>query len=103
MAVSDDEFERKLIASISSLSERWHGLGIKARGNDWEVTIPEDAETSHEDHFSQVIKRFLRYIAEGRLPEWEMHSMIAKYFTTTEADDPESNVHNIHDGTQYKK
>ncbi len=92
IAVSNVEFEKRLIASISSLRERWHGLGIKAKGDNWEVTIPEEAETSHEDHFSQVIERFLRYIAVGRLPEWEMHSMIAKYFTTTEANDPESNA-----------
>jgi predicted dehydrogenase len=99
-AVSNKEFERKLIASISSLSERWHGLGIKARRNDWEVIIPEDAETSHEDHFSQVIEQFLRYITAGRLPEWETYSMIAKYFTTTEANDPDRELQYIHDGVQ---
>jgi predicted dehydrogenase len=103
LKISNDEFEKRVIASISLLHERWHQLEIRARGDNWEITIPEEAETSHEEHFSQVIGQFLHYIVVGRLPEWEMRSMIAKYFTTTEANDPERNLHYIHDGIKDGK
>ncbi len=39
----------------------------------------------HEAHFAQVMQNFLRYLREGRLPDWEVPNMLAKYYTTMEA------------------
>ena len=82
-----DEFEKKLCTSISSLCELWPGLDVKPMGTTWEIIVPKEDETNHEDNFAQVTERYLRYIVEGRLPEWEVPNMIAKYYTTTEAND----------------
>jgi predicted dehydrogenase len=39
----------------------------------------------HEAHFGQVIEQFLRCVANGALPAWEVPNMLAKYYTTTQA------------------
>lgn len=82
-----DEFDEKLRASISSLCKPWPGLGVKPTGTTWEIIVPEEDETNHEDDFAQVTEKYLSYLVEGRLPEWEVPNMIAKYYTTTEAND----------------
>jgi hypothetical protein len=32
-----------------------------------------------------VTKKFLQYLVDGKLPDWEVPGMITKYYTTTEA------------------
>lgn len=88
----DEEFEKKLRASISTLRETWPGLDLKPTGASWEIIVPRKYETSHEDHFAKVTERYLCYLAGGRLPYWELPNMIAKYHTTTEADARASSV-----------
>ena len=61
------------------------GLELKQAGAAWEVTIPEKYRVGHEQHFAQVTERFLRFLADGRMPGWEVPNMLAKYYTTTEA------------------
>jgi hypothetical protein len=47
------------------------------------INIPKKYRVSHEEHFGQVTARFLEYMKEGKLPEWEVPGMITKYYTTT--------------------
>jgi predicted dehydrogenase len=49
------------------------------------INIPKKYRVSHEEHFGQVTARFLEYMKEGKLPEWEVQGMITKYYTTTSA------------------
>ena len=49
----------------------------------WHVVIPPSYRVGHEAHFGQVTENYLRYLSEGKLPEWEVPNMIAKYYTTT--------------------
>jgi hypothetical protein len=51
----------------------------------WKINIPEELHVGHEAHFGQVTEKFLGYLKKGKLPEWEVPNMIAKYYTTTEA------------------
>ena len=51
--------------------------------NALKINIPQKYRVSHEEHFGQVTARFLEYLKEGSLPEWEVPGMITKYFTTT--------------------
>ncbi len=51
----------------------------------WQVAIPEKYRTGHEAHFGEVMERFLQYMKVGKLPDWEVPNMIAKYYTTTKA------------------
>jgi len=47
------------------------------------VEIPASYRTGHEAHFSQVAKRYLEFLRQGDLPEWEVPNMLAKYYVTT--------------------
>jgi predicted dehydrogenase len=49
------------------------------------ISIPDKYRVSHEEHFGQVTAKFLEYMKEGKLPEWEVPGMITKYYTTTSA------------------
>lgn len=49
------------------------------------VVVPTKYRVSHEEHFGQVMSRFLEYLKAGKLPEWEEPGMITKYYTTTSA------------------
>jgi len=60
------------------------GLTIESvNNNSWKVIIPQVLKVSHEAHFAQVTEKYLEYLKDGKLPEWEVPNMIAKYYTTT--------------------
>lgn len=81
------DFQDKLFAAVEKLSERFPGLGVVkvTDANSWRVEIPEAFRTSHEDHFREVTEKYLEYLVEGKLPDWEVPNMIAKYYVTTAA------------------
>jgi predicted dehydrogenase len=79
------DFERALHGAVSKLCATWPGLDVKPAGTAWEIVIPEKYSVGHETHFAQVTENFLRYLAEGKMPAWEVPNMLAKYYTTTEA------------------
>ncbi len=51
--------------------------------NLWTINIPEEYKVGHEAHFGQVTEKYLKYLVDGKLPEWEVPNMITKYYTTT--------------------
>ena len=68
------------------LQKKYPGISIeKLAQNKWKVNIPKQYHVGHEAHFGQVTEKYLRYLKEGKLPEWEVPNMIAKYYTTTAA------------------
>jgi predicted dehydrogenase len=78
------DIERRLRAALARLGDRWPGLDLKPAGGGWEVVVPESSRVAHESTFGQVIQNYLRYLAAGKLPDWEAPNMIAKYYVTTE-------------------
>ena len=79
------QFEQTLRAAVAKLHATWPGLDVKPTGAAWEIIIPDKYRVGHEQHFAQVTEKFLRFLAEGNMPGWEVPNMIAKYYTTTEA------------------
>jgi len=64
----------------------YDSLSIEAvNGNSLKIIIPKKYRVGHEEHFGQVTAKFLEYMKEGKLPEWEVPDMITKYYTTTSA------------------
>jgi len=60
------------------------GLSIEnVNKNTWKIVIPEVLKVGHESHFAQVTTKYLEYLKDGKLPEWEVPNMITKYYTTT--------------------
>jgi predicted dehydrogenase len=79
-----NEFSAKLNAVLGTLP--YDSLQAESSGkNILRVNIPNKYKATHEDHFGQVTSRFLEYIKDGKLPEWEVPGMITKYYTTTSA------------------
>lgn len=82
--VKDVDFSAKLTGILTGLP--YDSLDIKPIGqNSFKIIVPDRYRISHEDHFRQVTSRFLEYMKDGRLPEWETSGMITKYYTTTQA------------------
>ncbi len=68
------------------LQKKYPGISIeKVSGNKWKVNVPKKYHVGHEAHFAQVTEKYLGYLVDGKLPDWEVPNMIAKYYTTTQA------------------
>jgi len=73
--------------TVAGLQSKYPGLGLKRQANSWQVIVPDGHRDGHEAHFRIVTEKFLQYLAKGKLPEWEVSNMIAKYYITTRALD----------------
>ncbi len=71
--------------AIREINKDMPGVSIDRYKTGWEIIIPEKYHKGHESHFADVMKRYLRYLKDGKLPDWEVPDMIAKYYTTTKA------------------
>ena len=78
-------FEQNLSLALAKLNATWPGLEMKPAGASWEIVVPAKYRVGHEEHFAQVTEKYLRFLAKGNMPAWEVPNMIAKYYTTTEA------------------
>lgn len=58
---------------------------VPAKGNSLKISIPSKYRVSHEEHFGQVTRKYLEYLKDGKLPDWEVPGMLTKYYTTTSA------------------
>jgi len=73
-----------LPAALANLD--WEGITSEDTGNGlWKLDVPDRYKVGHEAHFSQVTQKYLEYLEDGKLPDWEVPNMIVKYYTTTEA------------------
>ncbi len=77
-------FASKLKAALATLP--YDSLLIEPAGKTaLKINFPDKYRVTHEEHFGQVMSKFLEYLKEGKLPEWEVPGMITKYYTTTSA------------------
>lgn len=82
---NDLDYKRALFDGFVKLQKKYPGIELKEVTNGYEVIIPESYKVGHEAHFAEVARKYLAYLKEGKLPEWEVPNMIAKYYTTTSA------------------
>jgi predicted dehydrogenase len=79
-------YEEVLTGEFQKVRDKFPGIELKRYGKDsWEVVVPAVYDAGHEAHFAQVTQNFLQYLVDGRLPDWEVPNMIAKYYTITRA------------------
>lgn len=80
------EFEEGLKESVADLEKTYPGIEVtKDADAGWKVVIPESYRTGHEAHFREVTETYLKYLVDGKLPDWEVPNMITKYYITTKA------------------
>jgi predicted dehydrogenase len=78
-------YEDAVAASFKAVQDKFPGIELKKNKAGWEISIPVKYDNGHEAHFAQVANKYMEYLKEGKLPEWEVPNMIAKYYTTTQA------------------
>lgn len=79
-------YEKDLAAVMPAVADKYPGVALnKIADNVWQVQIPDKYRVGHEAHFGQVTENFLQYLKDGKLPDWEVPNMIAKYYVTTQA------------------
>jgi predicted dehydrogenase len=71
--------DRAVKAAVETLQKSWPGVGVQREGEVWTVTVPDKYRVGHEAHFGQVTENFLRYLRDGKLPDWEVPNMLTKY------------------------
>jgi predicted dehydrogenase len=82
--ISFNDFGSKLKQVLGSLP--YDSIQAEQFGrNSFKINIPKKYKVTHEDHFSQVTARYLEFLKEGKMPDWEVPGMITKYYTTTSA------------------
>lgn len=83
------QVEKEYLLSLDrawvELEKKYPGIRLRDAEKGFRVEIPEQYQVGHEAHFGQVTKAFLSYLSDGKLPEWEVPNMLAKYYTTTAA------------------
>jgi len=77
--------EKTLTDNLAKIQASFPGVELKKLETGWEVIVPQHYHNGHEAHFGQVAERYLQYLVDGKLPDWEVPNMITKYFTITKA------------------
>ena len=80
-----EDLAASLVQAMTFLKKKYPGLELAEEKGRWHILIPDAYRIGHEAHFGQVMERFLGFLQDGRLPEWEVSNMIAKYDLTTRA------------------
>jgi predicted dehydrogenase len=84
-SVTPAAHEAALAAAIERLQGKWPGAALRREGDQVAIDVPAKFDVGHESHFAQVTSDFLRYLREGKLPEWEVPNMLVKYGTIMQA------------------
>ncbi len=80
-----DKLSAALKKAVAELQTKYPGLELKENAAGWQILVPDKYRIGHEAHFRQVMVRYLKYLADGKLPNWEVPNMLTKYYTTTKA------------------
>jgi len=83
--VSKENLQAALTRALPKIQARYPGVDLQPTERGWTVVVPDKYHVGHEAHFAQVAEKFLRFLREGRMPDWEVPNMITKYYTTTRA------------------
>ena len=81
----DKTFEADLKAGVANVQSNFPGVDMQRSGDIWTISVPEKYHNGHEAHFGQVTEKYLEYLQNKNMPEWEVPNMITKYYITTRA------------------
>ena len=81
----NENYEKDVFKVVDKLSVKYPGIRLQKHDAGWEVIIPESYKEGHESHFARVTEKYLEYLSKQNMPAWEVPNMLAKYYTTTQA------------------
>jgi len=79
------EWENDVANEFAKITELFPGIGLEKTDEGFVASIPQPYRIGHEAHFAEVTQKYLGFLVDGKLPEWEVPNMISKYYTTTKA------------------
>lgn len=82
---SSGTYAENLQKAFRQVQEKYPGIALEQADHGWKVVVPSIYDVGHEAHFAQVTEKYLQYLVDGKLPDWEIPNMLAKYYTTTKA------------------
>jgi predicted dehydrogenase len=80
-----DDLSGSVFKATLNLQRTRPGVLGHKEGDRWHIIIPDRYRVGHEAHFAQVTEKYLAFLREGKLPEWEISNMLTKYYITTAA------------------
>ncbi len=82
---TDPAYATRLKEAVGRLAVKYPGIAVETVTDGFHILIPEVLRVGHESHFAQVTQNYLNYLKAGKLPDWEVPNMLAKYWLTTSA------------------
>ena len=83
--VKKEAIEDALKEAVATINTTYPGIGFERHETGWRINIPTRYAVGHESHFGQVMEKYLGFLKNGDLPEWEVPNMQVKYHTLMEA------------------
>lgn len=80
-----EAYEKQVAQVVVKIAQHYKGISLKKNDKGWEVVIPDALKEGHESHFARVTEKYLEYLSKRNMPAWEVPNMLAKYYTTTQA------------------
>ncbi len=80
-----DELESALESAIAEIGQIYPGVSLNRQDDQWHIYIPDEYRIGHEAHFGKVTEKYLGFLEQGQMPDWEVPNMITKYYITTSA------------------
>jgi predicted dehydrogenase len=79
--------EEPLAKATTAANDIWPGVVVTRNdnGKGWIVNAPQKYHLGHEAHFTKVAGNFISYLKAGKMPDWEVPNMLAKYRTIMDA------------------
>ena len=81
----DSTFAEQLQLAVNKINKEYPGISIQKNDVGWQLVVPEKYNFGHEAHFAQVMDKYLTYLKQKNMPNWEVPNMLSKYFITTRA------------------
>ncbi len=80
-----DKWFDEIEEAFKIISDKYQGIQLLKNDIGFEVDIPSQYRIGHEAHFAKVVEKYLQFLVDGKLPDWEIPNILAKYYTTTKA------------------
>lgn len=83
--VADSAFRKAIAELEKELKKSYPEISLSDENGKIHVVVPQIYREAHEAHFARVAETFFGYLVNGKMPDWEMPNMLAKYYITTTA------------------
>lgn len=83
--VKKDDIAAALTKAMRKINEKWPGVSFTPHETGFRIDIPQPYYNGHESHFGQVTEKYLSFLKNGNMPEWEVPNMLVKYGTLMQA------------------